>query len=189
MVAAEDASFVAREIIEQAELGSRRGHQVSAHGESHGRGIDFDFADFHRAWRQRALETAQYGLHACHEFPRAERLGDVVIGPEFETEHAVGFAAFRGQKNYGHGGEAGRLANGAADFETILAGDHDVEHEKRWALAFGVSEYVGAGGVDAHREAFVLQMMADEAGNVRIVFDDEEAWFHGIIVAKAVAST
>jgi hypothetical protein len=24
--------------------------------------------------------------------------------------------------------------------------------------------------------------MADEAGNVGIVFDDEEAWFHGIIV-------
>jgi len=31
--------------------------------------------------------------------------------------------------------------------------------------------------------------MADEAGNVGIVFDDEEAWFHGIIVTKAVAST
>jgi hypothetical protein len=32
-------------------------------------------------------------------------------------------------------------------------------------------------------------VMADEAGNVRIVFNDENAWFHRSIVAKAVAST
>jgi len=27
-------------------------------------------------------------------------------------------------------------------------------------------------------------VVADEAGNVRIVFDDEKAWFHGIIVNR-----
>jgi hypothetical protein len=32
-------------------------------------------------------------------------------------------------------------------------------------------------------------MMADEAGNIRIVFNDEKAWFHGIIVAERVRST
>jgi len=32
-------------------------------------------------------------------------------------------------------------------------------------------------------------MMADQAGNVGIVFDDEQAWFHGIIVTKRVPST
>ena len=165
------------------------GDHVSAHGEGHGRGIDFDFADFHGAGRQRALEAAQHGLDAGDEFARAERLGDVVVGAEFESEDAVGFAALCGQKNYGHGGEAGRLANGAANFQAVFAGDHDVEHEERGALAFGVGEDVGAGGINAHREAFVFQVMADEAGNVRIVFDDEDAWFHGIIVTKAVPST
>ena len=128
--------------------------------------------------RQRALETAQHGLDAGDEFARAEGLGDVVVGAEFETEDAVGFAALRGQKNYGHGGEAGRLANGAADFQTVFAGNHDVEHEERGALAFGVGEHVGARGIHAHDEPFVFQVMADEAGNVGIVFDDEQAWFH-----------
>jgi hypothetical protein len=32
-------------------------------------------------------------------------------------------------------------------------------------------------------------MMANEAGNIRIVFDDEDAWFHPFIVTKAVVST
>jgi hypothetical protein len=32
-------------------------------------------------------------------------------------------------------------------------------------------------------------VMANEAGNIGIVFDDENAWFHGFIVTKGVAST
>ena len=147
-------------------------------------GIDFDFPDFHGAGRQRALEAAQHGLDAGDEFARAEGLGDVVVGAEFETEDAVGFAALCGQENYGDRGEARGLANGAADFQTVFAGDHDVENEERGALAFGVGEDVGAGGIDADGEAFVFEVMADEAGNVRIVFDDEKAGFHGIIVNR-----
>src|SRR5579864_5945820 len=100
MVAAEDASLVAGEVIEQAELCGRGGNGISAHGECHGRGINFDFADFHGAGRQGTLEAAQHSLHASDELARAEVLGNVVVSAEFETEHAVGFAAFRGQKNY-----------------------------------------------------------------------------------------
>jgi hypothetical protein len=32
-------------------------------------------------------------------------------------------------------------------------------------------------------------VMANEAGNIGIVFDDEDAWFHGSIVTKRVPST
>jgi hypothetical protein len=32
-------------------------------------------------------------------------------------------------------------------------------------------------------------VMANEARDIGIVFDDEDAWFHGIIVTKRVAST
>ncbi len=64
-----------------------------------------------------------------------------------------------------------------------MPGHHDVKDEESWALALGVGEYIGPGGIDADREAFVFQMMADQAGNVGIVFDDEKTWFHGDIVA------
>jgi hypothetical protein len=32
-------------------------------------------------------------------------------------------------------------------------------------------------------------VVTNEAGNIGIVFDDEDAWFHGFIVTKGVAST
>ena len=91
---------------------------------------------------KRALKAAQNGFDAGHKFARAERLGDVVVGAELESEDAVGFAAFGRKKNYGHGGEPVSLADGAAEFETVFAGDHDVEHEKRRALALGIGENV-----------------------------------------------
>jgi hypothetical protein len=75
------------------------------------------------------------------------------------------------------------LADGVAEFETIFAGDHDIKQEERGTLALSVGDYVGAGGIDAHGKAIVLQVMANEAGNIGIVFDDEDARFHGFIVA------
>jgi hypothetical protein len=81
------------------------------------------------------------------------------------------------------------LTHGTAEFEAVLAGDHDVEHEERRSLPLGVAENVRTGGVDPDRETVVFQVVADKARNIRIVFDDEDARFHGIIVAEAVAST
>jgi hypothetical protein len=189
VVAAEDASLVAREVIEQAKFGGRGRDQAAAHHERHGRGIDFNVADFHGTRRQRPLEAAQHGLDAGNQFARAERLGDVVVGAEFEAEDAVGFAALRRQKNDRHRREAGNLADAAAEFKAVFARDHDVENEQRRALPLGVGQYVGAGWVDADDEALVFEVVADEARNIRIVFNDEYAWFHGDIVTKRVQST
>ena len=156
---------------------------LSANSEDHGRGIDGDVADLERAGRKRALEAAEHGFDAGYEFARAERLGNVVVGSDLEAEDAVGFAAFGGEENYRHGSEAGSLADSAAEFEAVFAGDHDVEHEQRRTLAFGVGDDGRAVGIDADGEAVVFEVVANEAGNVGIVFDDEDAWFHGIIVA------
>ena len=90
---------------------------------------------------------------------------------------------------YKRQGKTGSLANGTADFQTVFAGDHDVENEECRTLTLGVGENVGPSGINADGEAFVFEMMADQAGNIRIVFDDEKAGFHGIIVTKAVPST
>ena len=138
MVAAEDASLVAGEIVEQAEFGGRGGNGLAAHGKDHGRRIDFNFPDLHGAGRKRTLEAAQNGFDSGHEFARAEGLGDIVVGAEFEAENAIGLAAFCGQENDRDRGKAGRLANRAADFESVFTGDHDVEDKERRTLAFGV---------------------------------------------------
>src|SRR5271157_4443997 len=189
MIAGKDATKMAGEIIEQAKLGGSGRDGLSANGENHGGGIDFDVADLERTRRQRTLKAAEHGLHAGDEFARAEGLGDVVVGSEFEAKDAIGFAAFGGKENYGYSSQTLGLTDGAAEFETVLARDHDIEHEQRRPLALGVNDYCGAVGIDANGKTFVLQMMANEARNIRIVFDDEDAWFHGFIVMKGFAST
>ena len=42
-------------------------------------------------WRGCLARATEHGTDAQHEFTRAERLGHVVVGTEFETNHAVGF--------------------------------------------------------------------------------------------------
>src|ERR1700733_11632873 len=101
VVAAEDTSCMTGEIIEQAEFGGRSGDGSAAHGKDHRRGIDFDFADLHGAGRQRAFKAAEHRFDASHKLTRTKRLGDVVVGADFEAKNAIGFAAFCGEKNYG----------------------------------------------------------------------------------------
>jgi hypothetical protein len=162
---------------------------LSANRKNHGGGIDFDVADLERAGWKRTLEAPEHGLHASYKFSRAEGFGDVVVRSNLEAKDTVGFATFGGQENHGYCGQTLSLADGAAEFETVLAGDHDVEHEERRTLTLGVNDYSGAVGIDADGKTFVLQVMANETRNIRIVFDDEDAWFHGFIVTKGVAST
>src|SRR5271157_269875 len=182
MVAREDTSAMAGKVIEQAELRGGGGNQLAADHEGHRRGINLNLTDLQGTGREGPLEAAQHGLDAGHELARAEGLGDVVVGAELESENAVGFTALGGQKNDGHGGEAGSLANRTADFEAVFARNHDVENEQRGTLAFGVGQNIDSGGIDAHIETFVLKMMANEAGNIGIVFHNKDAGFHRIIV-------
>ena len=77
-----------------------------------------------------------------------------------------------------HGQRLG-LANLAAEFQAVFAGDHDVEQKERGPLAFGFGEDGVSGGIEFHGEAGALQMMAHQPGNVRIVFDYGDLRFHG----------
>ena len=180
---------MAGEVIEQAKFGGGCRNRLSANRQNHGGRIDFNVADLERAGWKRTLKTAEHGLHASDELAWAERLGDVIVSSDFKAKDAVSFAALGGQENYGYGCEALSLADGTAQFQTVLAGDHDVEHEERRTLALSVNDYGGAVGIDANGKTFVLKVMANEARNIRIVFDDEDAWFHELIVTKGDAST
>src|SRR5258708_36745843 len=175
---------MAGEIIEQAKLGGGGGNSLPANSENHRGRIDGDVAYLQRTGRQRPLKAAQHGLDAGHKLARAERLSDVVVGSDLEAEHAVRFTAFGSEENHRHGREARSLPDGAAKFKSVLARDHDVEDEQRRALALSIGNYVGAVGIKAHRKAIVLQVMANEAGNIGIVLDDEDRWFHAFIVGE-----
>lgn len=76
-----------------------------------------------------------------------------------------------------------------ADLEPVFAGNHDVENKKRRTLALGVGKDVRSSGIDSDDEALVFEVMANEARNIRVVFDDEDRWFHDLILTKRIAGT
>ena len=135
------------------------------------------------AWRQRPLEAAQHRLDPRHQFARAERFWDVIVGAQFQSENAVGFPAFRRQKNDRGGGQRRNLPDLAAQLEAVFARNHDVENEQRRPLPLGIGDDGVSGGEHFHRESIRFQMMPHQAGNIRIVFDHKDAGFHGSIVA------
>ena len=75
------------------------------------------------------------------------------------------------------------LPNLAAEFEAVFAWNHNVQDEERGPLPFRISDDGVAGGEHLHREPVRFEMMPHQAGDIRIVFDDEDAGFHGGIVA------
>jgi hypothetical protein len=189
MIAREHAPKMPGKVIEQAEFGGGGGNGLTADRENHGGGIDGDVSNLERTGRKRALKAAEYRLDTGYEFARTERFRDVIVSSDLKTEDAVGFTAFGGEKNHRHRSETGSLADSAAEFESVFARDHDVEHEERGTLAFGIGNNIGPAGIDANGKTIVLQVVANEAGDIGIVFNDEDAGFHGFIVAKGVVST
>jgi hypothetical protein len=109
VVAAEDPAGMARQVVQQPELGGRGGGQLAAHLQLHGVGVDDDLFKADDRGRGGPLKAAQHGLDAGHQFARGKGLGDVVVGAQFQAQHAVVFAGARGQKDDGNGGQPGWL--------------------------------------------------------------------------------
>ena len=82
------------------------------------------------------LHAAQERFDARQQFGRFERLGEVIVGPQFQAYDAI--------VELGLGGEhedcdvVALLAQFAADFQAALAGQHDVEHDEIEPLLEGL---------------------------------------------------
>jgi hypothetical protein len=74
------------------------------------------------------------------------------------------------------------LPNLAAKIETIASGNHDVENEEDGALALRLGDQCIAGGKQLYRIPGCLEVMANEARDIRIVFHNKDAGFHTAIV-------
>jgi hypothetical protein len=72
-------------------------------------------------------QAPQQGLDAGEQDARLNRFGNVVVGAHLEAENLVEILVAGGQ----HQDHAAILrAHGAADLETILAGQHDIEDDQ-----------------------------------------------------------
>ena len=106
----------------ERQLGPAGGHHVAGT-------VDHEVA-VHQARRVglRALpRPTQHRVDAQHQLPRAERLGDVVVGAQLQAHHPVRLGAQGGQHD---DRDVAGLAEGPAHLEAVDPGQHQVEHHQ-----------------------------------------------------------
>ena len=119
----------------------------------------------------RAVGAAQHRIDPGQQFTRVERLGEIVVRADFETDDAIGLVPLGGEHDHR------RLRLGthlAAQFETADAGQHDVENDQvDRRLSQHLAHLVAiAGGADL--ETVAAQELGDEMADLAIVVDDED---------------
>lgn len=76
-------------------------------------------------FRRRGLGAAKDGADPRQQFTRRERLGEVVIGPHFQTDHAIDLVALRRQHQ---DRDVVVRAQPSADRQPVLARQHQIQH-------------------------------------------------------------
>ena len=134
------------------------------------------------------LAAGKFREHKCADHLR--RLGGAdtesftprirkLVSQGFKPKDAVGFATFGGEKDHWNRSQRDRLPNLAAKLQTVFSGHHDVQQKQGGPLTLRVGDDNIARRIKPHVEIGALQMMAHQAGNIRVVFDDEDGWLHG----------
>ena len=135
--------------------------------------------------QQHLLAGSRFGLppdyrpHASDEFPRTERLRDIVVRSQFEAGDDIGLFAACGDHDDRNLGRIGRPPKAAADLQAVDAGKHQIEQQRSRHLAAGQVEAALTVRGCAHRKPGLFEVVANQFGNILFVFDDDDrAWFH-----------
>ena len=127
------------------------------------------------------------GLDAGRQLAGTERLDDVVVGSDLETNDAIEFGVFRGEEDDGYvatatrGPRGGFLADRPADVQSVHPRHQDVEDHEIGSLARegGQAGTPVAGFDDV--EARPPEREADDIPDVGVVVDDEDL-VHGVML-------
>src|SRR5919106_2000817 len=134
-----DLAGVGGEALKQQPLSAREADRLAGFEDEPSFQIDFDVtgadnaADVIRGPRL----ASQHGPHASAQLFRVERLGQVVVGAQFEAADYVIVMVLAGQKD---DGDIGALAQAAHNFEAVHVRHHDVQHNDVGPVLFGKSQ-------------------------------------------------
>jgi hypothetical protein len=154
--------------------GNPRG--LTAHFERHGVTMQFKVGSGN-ACGQWLLKTPQHRPDARCKFASAERFGDVIVGAKIQTANAVFLSCTGREKNDWYAGQITAFANLATDFKAAVSGNHDVQQKEGRRLLARLRQHVVAGNTKADIEPGGLQVMADQVGDVGIVFKNNDVLF------------
>src|SRR5690606_25361794 len=102
-----------------------------------------------------------------------KRLGQIVVGAQFQAQDAMHLG--RPGAGDDDGGVARHGPRALADFQTVDAGQHQVQHQRVPVALFQATHAVVAVGGVFHLVAFVAQVQAQQFGNVGVVFNNQHA--------------
>ena len=125
---------------------------------------------------QVAVRPAQQRLDPAHQLAQPERLGQVIVGPELETDDLVHLVVPGGQHEDRHLG-AGR-PQPAEDLEPVHPGQADVEDDEIRCLVGRDVQPLFAGTGHGHFVAFLLEGVLDPSRDGVLVFDDQDGGGH-----------
>src|SRR5215472_17128050 len=173
LIAAQHAAPRVHKQAQQLELERGQIHKAAIFADLAAVEIDFDVSEAATAGLRLGTGAAKQGFDSGAELVHAERLGDVIVGAEFQTHHLFGFLRLGGEHENRRAAAA--AAEIAADFKSILAGQHDVEHDQIELVLLGAAEGVGAVGGDLDLIAFHLEIVFEAQRDGGFVFSDQDA--------------
>ncbi|MCY1440033.1 hypothetical protein D9M71_562900 [compost metagenome] len=128
------------------------------------------------------LDPAQQRLDPGHQFKHRERLGQVVVGAQFQAEDAVHFTG-------AGAGDDDRCVvrhgpGPAANFQAVDARQHQVENQGVPVTLFQQFQGSVAIAFVHHVQLLVTQVQGDQVGDVLIVLDHQDAFglIHGLSI-------
>lgn len=190
LVAGEDVPAVPGEIGEQFVFLGFEGQRDAAQGGFMAGDVDLqvavgkEFAGAQRVFRGRGLlpvqaDAPQEGFDARLEFTHGEGFGEVVIRADFKTDDAVNLGVAGGEHE---DGDAGFLAQDAANFDAVHDREHDIEQDQVGGEGAGDGEGAGPVAADLHLVALAFEVVGERFLEGGFVFDDEDFVGHGEVV-------
>ena len=121
--------------------------------------------------RLSCLPPAQHRTDACQKLSQAERLGDVIVGAEFEADHPVDLVApmARGDDH----GNIGVRPDLAKQVETVFLAESQVQDYDAGILIDEQTSHLSAPGGRDGADIVLLQVIDDQVPHCTVVFDHE----------------
>ena len=120
-----------------------------------------------------AAGAAQDGFDAGDQFTRVERLGHIVVGPQFQPHDLVHAVVAGGEHDDGQVGRELAGPHAAADLPAIHLRQHQVEHHQRRGLAGDQVQRRGPVAGRLHTEPLSFEIHPRQFDDVGLVVHDQ----------------
>ena len=126
--------------------------------------------------REQKIRPAQQCLHSRQQFGQRERLGQVIVCAEFETEDTVELGRFGGQHQDGRAAPA--PAQGFADLQTVQPRHHQVEDQQVTGPLALTGQRGHAVTDSSHFVPCLTQVQNQQVADIGLVFGNKDAGSH-----------